>query len=66
MSLSQKIGHVKELCGRFFHLSEAPLPSYDRILPPPPHILYTCIHVLYTYSCREGGEGGGRANQREG
>jgi hypothetical protein len=47
-----------------FYLSEAPPPLYDPISRPPPYTLYTCIQNSYSH--REGGGGGGRANQREG
>ncbi len=41
----------------------SPPPSSPVTPDPPPHTLYTCILLLYTYSHREEG---GRANQREG
>ncbi len=55
---------VKGLCGSCFSVC-GPLPSYDPMRPP--YTLYTCLHTeQYTYSHREGGRGGGVANQREG
>jgi hypothetical protein len=56
MSSSKKIDLLRDFAADFF-LSEAQSPI-------PPHTLYTCIQ--YTYSHREGGDGGGEWNQREG
>ncbi len=50
MSLSQKIGHVKGLCGRFFLSVWVPLPSYDPIPTPPTYFISVCSILISSWS----------------
>ncbi len=58
MLLSKKLTR-KGTLRQVFYLHEGPLPTYDPILPPP-------LHTVYSILIHTEGVEGGRANQREG